>query len=92
MYIEISAYESQELLKAIDQRKATNETAKKVIERMKKQVSEKLKEKLQCFYCGKPKNKRNLNYCTNPECEAYLADKDITWATGAANVLHLNDK
>lgn len=90
--IEITAYESQELLKTINKRKA-NKTSRKVINGMKKQVTEKLDYNLHCFLCGELKNKRNLNFCTNPKCESYLADKDITWETKreAATLLTLHD-
>ena len=90
--IDLTAFESQELLKTINKRKA-NKTSREVINRMKKQVAEKLDYNLHCFFCGELKNKRNLNYCTNPKCEGYVADKDITWETKeeAATLLNLND-
>lgn len=87
--IEITAYESQELLRAIaDLPKASasagwrlNETSRKVVKRMEKQVAEKIASNKLCWTCGEPKNKRNANYCTNPKCDSYIPDKDITWET-----------
>lgn len=95
--IEITAYESQELLRAIaDLPKASasagwklNKTSREVVKRMEKQVAEKIAYNKLCFMCDAPKNKRNANYCTNPKCDSYLPDKDITWETPKDCLEHL---